>query len=330
MPAAKPNSVRVTAPARLHLGFLDLNGGLGRRFGSLGLALEQPAYRLHLTASSRLTVQGPDAARAERYARTLSKQLGWPDGVHITIEQAIPAHSGLGSGTQLALAVGMGIARLFALPAEPARVASMLQRGARSGIGIGTFAQGGFILDGGHREATAEPPPIIARIPFPEAWRVVLIFDRNRQGFSGGDEQRAFTELPLFPEEQAARLCRLVLMQALPSLLEADFSSFGSAVSTIQQAVGDYFAPVQGGRFTSPAVTAVLNELARERVGLGQSSWGPTGFALCENDTDASRLLARLKARWTTTSTLHFAIGNPRNQPGLIESHTDELQRTVG
>jgi len=85
MPAAKPNSVRVTAPARLHLGFLDLNGGLGRRFGSLGLALEQPAYRLHLTASSRLTVQGPDAARAERYARTLSKQLGWPDGVHITI-----------------------------------------------------------------------------------------------------------------------------------------------------------------------------------------------------------------------------------------------------
>src|SRR4029077_16164411 len=30
-------AVEVFAPARLHLGFLDLNGGLGRRFGSLVL-----------------------------------------------------------------------------------------------------------------------------------------------------------------------------------------------------------------------------------------------------------------------------------------------------
>ncbi len=35
------------APARLHLGFLDLNGGLGRRFGSLGLAPPQQAGASH-------------------------------------------------------------------------------------------------------------------------------------------------------------------------------------------------------------------------------------------------------------------------------------------
>jgi hypothetical protein len=32
------DSVTVTAAARLHLGFLDMNGGLDRRFGSLILA----------------------------------------------------------------------------------------------------------------------------------------------------------------------------------------------------------------------------------------------------------------------------------------------------
>ena len=32
--------VDVSAPARLHLGFLDLGGGLGRRFGSLGVAID--------------------------------------------------------------------------------------------------------------------------------------------------------------------------------------------------------------------------------------------------------------------------------------------------
>ena len=37
---AHPGAVRVVAPARLHLGFLDLNGGLGRMFGSIGLAVD--------------------------------------------------------------------------------------------------------------------------------------------------------------------------------------------------------------------------------------------------------------------------------------------------
>ena len=33
---ATSTTVRVRAPARLHLGFLDMNGALGRRFGSIG------------------------------------------------------------------------------------------------------------------------------------------------------------------------------------------------------------------------------------------------------------------------------------------------------
>jgi predicted sugar kinase len=37
------STVSVTVPARLHLGFLDLDGGLGRRFGSLGMALDGPS-----------------------------------------------------------------------------------------------------------------------------------------------------------------------------------------------------------------------------------------------------------------------------------------------
>src|SRR5260221_11827542 len=39
-------AVEVFAPARLHLGFLDLNGGLGRRFRRLGLTLDGIGTRL--------------------------------------------------------------------------------------------------------------------------------------------------------------------------------------------------------------------------------------------------------------------------------------------
>ena len=341
MPNTQRSAIYVTAPARLHLGFLDLNGSMGRRFGSLGLALDQPVYRLRIASASRLHIQGQDAQRAEHHARKLGQQLGWPSNVHITIEQAIPAHVGLGSGTQLALAVGMGIARFYDIPTTPTAVAHVLGRGARSGIGIGAFEQGGFIMDGGQpitKTQVATPlaslpqtPPIISRIAFPKNWRVLLIFDRNRQGFSGGTERRAFTELPIFPELQAAHLCRLVLMCALPALIEADFSNFAEAISELQKAIGDYFAPVQGGRFTSKAVTAVLDDLVQRKwAGLGQSSWGPTGFVFCKNETEALQLRTDLKTRWSTATSLHFVIAKPRNQAAPIELHRNELQRTLG
>ena len=65
--------VDVTVPARLHLGLLDLHGGLGRRFGSLGLTLDGPRTRLSATAGSGLSAVGPDAERAER--TTAAKRL---------------------------------------------------------------------------------------------------------------------------------------------------------------------------------------------------------------------------------------------------------------
>ena len=35
-----PAAIRVCAPGRLHLGFLDPSGSLGRRFGSVGLMID--------------------------------------------------------------------------------------------------------------------------------------------------------------------------------------------------------------------------------------------------------------------------------------------------
>ena len=329
MPAL--TSVYITAPARLHLGFLDPSGCLGRRFGSLGLALEKPFYQLRIDPAARLSAHGPDAPRAERFVRRLNEQLGWPSGLKITLEHTIPAHAGLGSGTQLALAVGLGIARLFDIPATPTAVASALGRGARSGIGIGAFEQGGLLLDGGCRPEQKTPPPIVSRLAFPEAWRVLLIFDRSREGFSGGTERRAFSELPEFPPALAAQLCQKVLMGALPAIQEAAFAEFGAAISAVQETIGDYFAPAQGGRYTSPAVATVLNELARQgRTGLGQSSWGPTGFVFCQSPAEAEQLLNELIQNRPVSSPVRFAIGQPRNQAGLIDSHTDHLQRTAG
>lgn len=292
-----PAAVRVSAPSRLHLGFLDLHGGLGRRFGSLGLTLAEPLTELVMRRATRHEARGPDSERALDYARRLAARLNLPGAVCIDIERAIPAHAGLGSGTQLALAVGSGLARLYGLDPDLARIAALTGRGARSGIGIGAFEQGGLLVDGGRGDNT-RVPPLLVRLPFPEDWRLLLIFDPDRAGLSGDHERSAFADLPEFPAERAAQLCRLVLMQLLPALAERDLHGFGNALGELQGTIGEHFASAQGGRYSSPAVAAALGWLQQQGlVGIGQSSWGPTGFALCADQAQGERLLRELLAR---------------------------------
>lgn len=187
--------------------------------------------------------------------------LGHYGGHAVNVLQTAPAHAGLGSGTQLALAVASGIRRLHNLPLEIAEDALRLGRGGRSGIGIGLFHRGGLVVDGGHG-SQSRVAPIVSHLRFPEHWRIIVVLDPHRGGIHGHDEASAFRVLVPMPEIDAAQICRLVLMKALPGLAEQDIVSFGDAIEQLQILLGNYFAAAQGGgRFTSPTVGSVLAAL---------------------------------------------------------------------
>lgn len=312
-------SVTVVAPARLHLGFLDLNGGLGRRFGGLGLAIDSHATRLSLRRAEAPSVVGSEAERASRHLDCLARHLGLGSSYELTIHDAIPAHAGLGSGTKLALAVATALRRLEGLALDPAEDSLLLQRGVRSGIGIGLFERGGFVVDGGRDDRTAVPP-ILARIPFPEDWRVILVRAPNGDGVHGPDEVAAFAQLPPLDAPAAGEICRLVLVKALPGLVERDLDSFAGAIAKIQEIVGDYFASAQGGgRFSDPGVAAVMSDLqARGARGTGQSSWGPTGFAFAADFAEARRLCDSVQGK-LAASGLDAMICKGLNHGALVK-----------
>jgi beta-ribofuranosylaminobenzene 5'-phosphate synthase len=84
--------------------------------------------------------------------------------------------------------------------------------------------------------------------------------------------------------------------------------------------MGDYFAPVQGARFLSPRVSDALAWLEGAGAsGVGQSSWGPTGFALLGSAGEAERMLEGLRDRWAVRSGLEFAVTRGRNRGGEIQ-----------
>lgn len=308
-------AMRVTAPARLHLGFLDLNGELGRRFGSIGLALDRPATQLTVRRAAKSEAEGPESARVLKLLNTLETRAPYA----VTIETAIPAHAGLGSGTQLALALGAAIEALEGRTLGPEKIAVLTERGARSGIGLAAFTQGGFLVDGGKGAGDA-PPPLTLRADFPERWRALLILNRNVDGVSGEAETEAFGALPPFPKSAAAHICHLVLMRLVPGLKEQDINAFGAALTEIQQIVGAHFAARQGGSaWTSPAVGQIAARMATlGATGIGQSSWGPTGFAFVDSAQAAERLYHSLVEE-AKANRLEILIARGRNAPARIE-----------
>lgn len=299
------------------MGFIDMNGTLGRRFGSLGVALNDIETNISIRLADRLNIDGPSAAKARNCIAAFTQRFDLPDNLELSVYKAIPEHVGLGSGTQMSLAIGLALNALYELNLSPREIAQISGRGARSGIGIGIFEQGGFIVDGGHRDEKI-PPPVISRMDFPSDWRIILVFDNRGNGLHGSNELEAFKKLPPFSQHQVARFCHLLTMQVLPELAEKNLQGFGDAISEIQSTIGEYFASAQGGKFTSADVAAVISWLGEQgAVGLGQSSWGPTGFCLAEK-SEAEHLLMAAKTRFSRIPTLLFKLVSGRNSGGEV------------
>ncbi len=287
--------VRVHAPARLHLGMLDVAGGGPRRFGGIGVAVDGPVFVVEAERAAAFGAEGPDAERALAFARRSAEGLGLAGAVHVCVQEAIPAHHGLGSGTKLGLAVAAAVAALAGREVAPEQLAAASGRGARSAVGLWTFALGGLVVEGGVRAGSQAPSPLLVRRAMPAAWRCVLVVPDADPGISGHAEQAAFRRLEPRREE-AARVSQLVLTSLLPALVDGDLEEFGATLTSVQQLVGDAFSEVQGGRFhplAAPLVAALLDAGA---AGAGQTSWGPAVYGLCGHAEAAATLAERMRA----------------------------------
>lgn len=278
----------VRAAGRLHLGFLDPDASLGRRFGSLGVVIDGFETELELSPADtdQLVADHPAAQaelpRAAAHLARLRERSGLRAPLRLQLKRVLPGHAGFGSGTQLALAVGRAFARVHGLELSTPALAAWLGRGQRSGIGIAGFDHGGLIVDGGPGP-DGSPAPVLSRLPLPEAWRVIVVMDDRVAGLSGDAERAAIARLTPLPRGAAADLCHQVLMRVLPGVAGGDFAAFAAGVNRLQQRLGEHFAPAQhGSAWTSPAVGCLLEWMrghAGDEVAIGQSSWGPTGFA---------------------------------------------------
>ncbi len=298
----RPKACSVNTGSRLHFGLLAHGGENVRQFGGAGMMIDSPGVLLKAVRDEVDSVavvatddsQSVSDAEVDRVAGWLASLRAADDSLppaRIEISRTIPQHSGLGSGTQLALAVARAVAGLTESGTGSVELAQGVGRGLRSGIGIHGFDGGGFLVDAGGRDEQ-EVAALVARAHVPEAWRVVLAGPVEGEGLSGHAEREAFSRCREMPWEVTKTLSALLLQQVLPGINVGDLEEAGEGLFRFGRLVGESFASVQGGCYADPQMASLVEWARAEGVrGVGQTSWGPTIWMLSA-DQDAADALA--------------------------------------
>lgn len=289
-PALPSRMVTVSTGARLHFGFANLSLAADRLYGSMGVALADPRVTVEARPASDVSADDPLARRfAERSVDVLDV-----DGADVTVDDALPRHVGLGSGTQLALAVHAAVAHAHDRSPRVREHAPALGRGGRSGVGVAAFERGGFVLDAGHppERFTSERPPdgswdvpaVNARHAVPDAWRFLLVCPDVDAGRCGDAEESSMRDVVANADASVAdRIAGTVLHRVLPGIAAGDHRAFGAGVAAVGRLNGRWYADAQGGTYRPPA--GALVDALRDSAavaGAGQSSWGPVVYGVTD------------------------------------------------
>ncbi len=248
--------------------------------------MEEPKLVLKGKEEEKIIIESDNEKIRERIYNISKKILNYigEKGVYIKVLEDFPQHSGLGSGTQLALGVGTLISNIYNISLSPYEIAKITGRGGTSGIGIGAFSYGGFLIDGGHSfkekkgfkpssaSSGVTPAPIIFRHDF--NWDLTLIIPEGKHIF-GLKEIDIFNKYCPIPLEDVRELCHLILMKLMPAIVDDNFNDFGEVINRIQH-IG--FKKVELS-LQSSVVREIISTL-QQNFYAGLSSFGPTIYAL--------------------------------------------------
>ena len=172
-----------------------------------------------------------------------------------------------------------------------------------SGIGTAAFDHGGFILDGGHlfrrgggagvkysflpsSASGVPPPPVLFQHTLLEDCFFVLAIPHVKRGAHGSEEIEIFRWNCPIRATEVEKLCRLILMRILPSVIERDIYTFGESLSMIQQ-IG--FKKIEVG-LQHHIIRELFDFFATHALGYGMSSFGPATYGIVKGESRAREL----------------------------------------
>lgn len=331
-------TLRITTPCRIHLSLIDENGYTGRVDGGIGLMLDRPNVIIETTNHAEefkieahkyyresIEVINEQASKIFKAFNINNKNF------HFNLKRYFPSHVGLGSKTQLSLAIAVAITKLKNINNTSLKdLTRLVNRGGTSGIGWRGFEQGGFIVDAGHEfgkgkeketflpssaSKEANPALTILRYPIPEHWRFVLVIPNVKKGAYGDEEISIFQSHAPIPKVEVNEVSHQILMKIVPGIIKKDLECFGEGLKRIQS-IG--FKKIEIS-LQHEIVKKILSLFEDNGVkAFGMSSFGPSVIGIVESDEDANKLLKAVQMCLSSNGG-HIYLCKPNNYGAKIE-----------
>lgn len=331
--SVEASPLELTGGSRLHFGLFSTSPGespnIARVYGGLGLMIDSPRLCLRLRPTQDWQSESELRPRLREFRDKVRARFPQITPVHLEEKDTIPSHFGLGSGTQLGLAVIRLMTESVGLRLGIEDLCGISERGGRSAIGSHGFSLGGFIVDAGHKAGETDClGQLASRFEFPHSWPIILTQLSDRPGLSGPREKAVFESLSKeslvikVPDDQRRdRLCRLALLGVVPALLTCDWEGFTEGIGEFNRVAGEPFSIWQGGDHIKGADSWISFCRQNKVKGVGQSSWGPSLFAIAA-DEDQARFLANAWVQKGFGPEQKVQITRARNQGCLINQIT--------
>ena len=331
-------SLRITTPCRIHLSLIDENGYTGRVDGGIGLMLDRP--NVVFEASNNAEEFQIEANRYYRESIEVINEIASKvfktfnisnKNFHFNLKRYFPSHVGLGSKTQLSLAIISAITKLKNIDhLSTEHLTQLVDRGGTSGIGWRGFETGGFILDGGHdygfgkeketflpssATTSINPALTISRHNIPENWRFVLVIPDVKKGAYGDEEVRVFQNYAPIPQKEVNEVSHQIIMKIIPGIIKSDLECFGEGLKRIQN-IGFKKIEIELQHEIVKNFLTFFDEYGLKAYGM--SSFGPSVIGIVESDTEAEVLLKEIQKKQKNGGD-HIYICKPNNTGAKME-----------
>lgn len=293
----------IRSPSRLHMTLIDLSGAYERIDGGMGLTLQDPNFiLLGETTEKKTQIEFSqsimDICKKECIEKIqdatfkIKKYFNIDEDFYFKVKNAYTPHSGLGSGTQIALSTAKIITKIMGIEADAYKLAQIVGRGGTSGIGVSSFENGGLIIDGGHSleekstfspssSSSANPPVLLANYEFPKDWKILIVLLNSDVCVNGNKEVNIFQKYCPIPKQEVCELSHTIFMNIIPFLIEHNIQAFGRGIDLIQN-LG--FKNIEVS-LQSVKIKNLMNKL-REigAYGVGMSSFGPAVYSIYDKN----------------------------------------------
>lgn len=324
--------IKIECFGRINLGIIDLSDNPYRIDGTHGFYTDLSIAEISINRASKTSII-IDSMYKEQFVEVINrcieylKKLDVYCDVCVSVVSKYNRHIGLGSGTQISMAIVEAFNCEFSLKMNINQKAQIAGSGGTSSVGVYCFERGGYVLDAGRlfpeEKNSIGPsekyrfdklPTLIANYHMPK-WKMFLLIPKTDYYIEGEIEQQLFKKYTPIPESETEKICKWILKGIIPAIIEKNFESFCYSIERIMK-LG--FRSREINYYGSCILDRIKMMTEIGAKGVGMSSFGPTVFGFFESEEIQKDILNTVNNFYPSDI---ICFTTPRNEGAKIQDH---------